>query len=289
MVIVTGANGKLGRLVVEELLTRASPSEIGVSVRDPAAAEGLAARGVRVRRGDYADPASLASAFEGGSRVLVVSSNTAGPDAVAHHRAAIRAARGAGAEHVLYTSHVGASPSSPFAPMPDHAATEEALRDSGVKYTVLRNGFYASSAMLFLGGAAETGELVAPEDGPVSWTAHADLAAATAVLLLAPAPAVGRTIDLTATATYDFEAIAGMVAEAARRPVRRVLVSDDAYREAMVARGFPSARAEMMVGMFRASRSGGFAKVDPALEDLLGRAPTPLRVEVEATVGRPPR
>ncbi|MBI0383735.1 NAD(P)H-binding protein, partial [Streptomyces albiflaviniger] len=147
VIIVTGANGQLGRMVAERLLEAVPAEEIGVSVRDVAAARDLGARGVRVRRGDFADPDTLPHAFEGASKVLIVSTSTTGEAAVRGHRTAVAAAAAAGAERILYTSHMGASPSSPFAPMPDHAATEEALRQSGVPFTSLRNGFYVSSAV----------------------------------------------------------------------------------------------------------------------------------------------
>src|SRR4051794_8742979 len=131
-IVVTGANGKLGRAIVERLLERVPASRVGVSVRDVSGAAELAERGVRVRAGDFDDPAALAAAFEGASQVLVVSVDGLGEAAVRRHRAAIAAAHGAGAR-VLYTSHQNASPGSPFAAAPDHAATEAALRASDVR------------------------------------------------------------------------------------------------------------------------------------------------------------
>ncbi len=287
MLIVTGANGKLGRLVALDLLTRVPASRVGVSVREPEKAGALAERGVRVRRGDYGDPASLANAFEGASRVLIVSSNTAGDEALRQHRVAIDMAKAAGARRIFYTSHVGASPTSPFAPMPDHAATEAALRDSGVAFTVLRNGFYAESAALMLGAAATTGELVTPEDGPVSWTAHADLAEATGILMSEEGAPESATLDLTAAEAVDMTGIAAIVAELAGRTVRRVVQSDAEYRASMVTRGLPEARADMMVGLFLASRLGQFSRVDPTLARLLGRTPLPLRATLSRAAAQP--
>src|SRR4051794_3312600 len=125
MIIVTGATGQLGSQIVQRLLERVPASQVGVSVRDPDRAAGLAARGVRVRRGHFTDPESLADAFEGATQVLIVSANETGGSAVAQHTTAIDAARAAGAERILYTSHQGAGPDSRFAPMPDHAASEQ--------------------------------------------------------------------------------------------------------------------------------------------------------------------
>src|SRR4051812_23163532 len=133
MIVVTGASGQLGRAVLERLLDRV-PAEVGASVRDPEKVRDLQERGVRVRRGDYTDPASLEVAFEGASQVLLVSANTTGEEALRQHRTAVDAAVRAGAERVLYTSNMGADPTSPMGPMPDHAATEEALRSCGAGF-----------------------------------------------------------------------------------------------------------------------------------------------------------
>ncbi|MGW4080050.1 NmrA family NAD(P)-binding protein [Streptomyces asiaticus] len=270
MIIVTGANGQLGRMVAERLLEAVPAEEIGVSVRDVAAARDLGARGVRVRRGDFADPDTLPHAFEGASKVLIVSTSTTGEAAVRGHRAAIAAAAAAGAERILYTSHMGASPSSPFAPMPDHAATEEALRRSGVPFTSLRNGFYVSSAVQLVRGALETGVLAVPEDGPVAWTAHADLADA-AVLALTGEVLDGLSPALTGPEVIDMAGIAEILTRLTGRQIRRVVVSDDEYRAQLVTHGVPEPSAEMLVGLFAASREGDFTPVDPTLADVLGR------------------
>ncbi|WP_445520028.1 NmrA family NAD(P)-binding protein [Streptomyces sp. NEAU-174] len=270
MIIVTGANGQLGRMVAERLLEAVPAEEIGVSVRDVAAARDLGARGVRVRQGDFADPDTLPHAFEGASKVLIVSTSTTGEAAVRCHRAAITAAAAAGAERILYTSHMGASPSSPFAPMPDHAATEEALRRSGVPFTSLRNGFYVSSAVQLVRGALETGVLAVPEDGPVAWTAHADLADA-AVLALTGEVLDGLSPALTGPEVIDMAGIAEILTRLTGRQIRRVVVSDDEYRAQLVTHGVPEPSAEMLVGLFAASREGDFAPVDPTLADVLGR------------------
>ena len=137
-----------------------------MSVRDPGKATALAGRGVRVRRGDYDDAASLAHAFEGAEQLLLVSAATTGEPALRQLATAIDAARAAGVRRIVYTSHMGANPASAFAPMPDHAATEAMLPDSGLAFTALRNGFYTSSGRMLLGRALETGEVAAPAGRP---------------------------------------------------------------------------------------------------------------------------
>lgn len=283
MIVGTGASGQLGRAVLERLLDRVPAEQVGASVRDPAKARDLAARGVRVRRGDYTDPASLAEAFEGASRVLVVSANTLGAEGLRQHRAAIDAAVAAGARRVLYTSHAGANPESPFPPMPQHAATEEVLRGCGAAFTSLRHGFYASTVPLLLRSAWHTGELRVPADGPVAWTTHADLAEV-AALALTTDELDGISPPLTGPEALTMEQVAALASEIAGRTIRHVVLPDDGYRAELVGHGVPEAAADMLVGMFAASRRGDFAAVDPTLPRLLGRPATPVAEVLAAAV-----
>ena len=281
MFVLTGATGQLGSQIVEHLLERVPASTVGVSVRDPAKATSLAERGVRVRAGDFTDPAGLRHAFEGASQVLVVSAAIRGPGAADANRAAVDAALAVGAERILYTSHQAASADSLFAPQPTHAATEAHLAALGVPFVALRHGYYADSLRFFLGDAVATGLLVAPEDGPVSWTAHADLAAVDALALDEPGVLDGVTPPLTGAESLDLAAVAAELSEVLGRPVRRVVVSDEQWRESAVERGTPPAVADFMLGMYRAARRGEFDVTDPTLGTLLGRAPTPVRVTLE--------
>ena len=276
MIIVTGANGKLGRAVVERLLERIPAEQIGVSVRDPEQAQPLGAQGVRVRQGDFDNSESLAYAFEGASQVLIVSANSTGETAVRLNSTAIGSAKEAGTKRILYTSHMGASPTSPFPPMPVHAATESALQDSGVAFTSFHNGFYASTTLQLLGSAVETGELAAPEDGPVSWTAHADLAEAAAIVLT-EGGLDGITPPLTSSRAVDLNGVAALASELTGRPIRRIVVPDAEYRAGLLARGVPETAADMLMGLFLASRQGEFAQTDSTLERLLGRPTISLR------------
>ena len=296
MIIVTGANGTLGRAVVERLLERVPAEQIGVSVRDLEKARGLEERGVRVRHGDFDDAATLAHAFEGASRVLIVSVDSLGEAAVRRHRAAIDAARAAGAERIFYTSHVaagegqisytgrpGSDPIVAFAPMRDHAVTEAALRDAGVAYTSLRNGFYAQTAAFLVRNALETGELRAPQDGPIDYTTTADLAEATAIVL-ADEGFDDPILTLTGAEAVDTAGLAAMASELTGRLIRRVVVSDDEYRAGLVAHGTPEPMAEMFLGLFVASRQGAFTRVDPTLARLIGRPPMAVRDALKAAI-----
>ncbi len=277
MIIVTGATGKLGQAVAERLIGLIPADQVGVSVRDPEKARALQEKGVRVRKGDFADPESLPHAFEGASQVLVVSVNSLGPSAVEQHGNAIAAAKAAGAGRVLYTSHMAADPRSAFSPARDHAATEELLRRSGIPFTSLRNGFYAESALWQLGRLKETRRIALPADGPASWTSRSDLAEAAVTALLDPEKLHGITPPLTHPEALDFAEIARMASEILGMPVAREILSDDAFRQSLLDSGLPAAMADGLLGLFVAGRQGEFAAVDPTLERLLGRAATPMR------------
>jgi NAD(P)H dehydrogenase (quinone) len=280
MIIVTGATGQLGRAIVERLLDRLPAGEIGVSVRDPQKVRDLEERGVAVRRGDFADPSSLTDAFAGATQVLIVS----GPAESEPHRAAIEAAKEVHTKRILYTSHMGANLRSPFQPMRAHAETEQDLQASGIPFASLRNGFYATSAIQIMGGALHTGRLAVPEDGPVSWTAHADLAEAAAIALTREGLLDGITPPLTGPQALDFADIARISSELTGRKIARVTVSDEEWKAGLVSRGVPEASATMLLGMFAASRQGEFAAVGPALAGLLGHQPRAFRDVLAATL-----
>lgn len=285
MIIVSGANGTLGRAVVEHLLDHLVPEEIGVSVREPEKAAPLAARGVRVRRGDFTDPDSLRDAFEGARQVLIVSSNTRAGDTLEQHRVAIDAAVAVGAERIVYTSHAGTGPDSQFPPARSHFATEQLLEDSGVAFTSLRNGFYAITPTYYLSSVPDTATIAVPQDGPVAWTTQADLAEAAALILADKGRFDGPTPPLTAAQALTFNDVAAILTDLTGKEVTRQIVKDDDFVSTMVSRGMPEPAAKFSLGMFLAARDGDFATVDPALEQLLGRTPTTL-TEVLATTSK---
>lgn len=269
MIVVTGATGALNGATVEHLLKRLPAGEIGVSVRDVTRARHFADRGVRVRRGAYDDPAALRDSFEGADQVLLVSSNDPNADAITLHRTAIEVAVAAGARRILYTSHQNVRAGSPFAPARDHAATEAVLARSGVAWTSLRNGFYAHSLRRLLGPWRETGQIVAPEDGPVSWTDRADAAEAAAVVLAGERSFDGP-LTLTARRAVTFADIAALAG------AERVVVGDEEWVAGQVAAGTAEPMARLLLGFFQAARRGHFAETGPALAELLGREPRPV-------------
>lgn len=286
MITMTGATGALNGRTVDHLLQTVGPADLTLVVRDPSRAGRFAERGVAVRRGDYADPTSLPSAFEGADRLLLVSSNDRGADAVALHAAAVDAARIAEVGHVLYTSHQGAHAASPFGPARDHAATEALLAASGLRWTALRNGFYAHSLEWMLGPWRESGVVAVPADGPVSWTSREDAAEAAAVLLLSDELPQGP-VTLTAADAPRFADLARWAGEAAHRDVGFEVVDEDEWARRAIAAGQPEAAVPFTLGFFRAASGGFFAGTAPTLPDLLGREPVTARSVVESLVGPP--
>ena len=260
MIVITGATGQLGSRIVDRLLERLPAEQVGVSVRDPGQVPELAARGVRVRRGDYDVPETLPDAFEGAKHVLIVSAGSTGASAVAHHVTAIDAARAAGAERVLYTAHQAAGADSLFAPMPDHASTQDYLLEQGHPFTSLRNGFYANTVPRLIGDALESGELEAPADGAAT-TGRGD------------AHRAGPDRPRRSPAARRLEEVAALLSRG--RTIRRVVVDDDEWKAGMIGRGAPAEQATLLLGLFLAARRGEFAITDPTLGELLGRLPQP--------------
>ncbi|GAA3999860.1 NAD(P)H-binding protein [Deinococcus rubellus] len=285
MIIVTGATGQLGRIIVQQLVKRVSPDQIGVSVRNPSKAADLTALGVRVRQGDFSDPASLPHAFEGVTQLLLVSSNARaqGGDPLAQHAAVIDAARTAGARRIVYTSQISTSPTSAFGPGVDHAATEKLLSESGQAWTSLRNGFYASTALGMMSKAFETGVMATPVDGKIAWTAHADLGEGAAVILVNEGQYDGPTPPLTGSQALDFTDLTAIASDILGRSIRHETFPDDELAAKM---GIPAGAARFSLGLYVASRANEFGPANPALEQLLGRAPITMRELMAQTLNR---
>jgi uncharacterized protein YbjT (DUF2867 family) len=284
MILVTGANGHLGRAIVEHLSQRTAPSQIIAASREPNSLS--PPDGVAVRRADFADSASLPGALAGVERIEIVSVDKLGEEARRLHCNAIVAASEAGVERIFYTSHAGAREGSPFPPADQHAVSEADLAASRTPFTALRHGFYAESCLQMIGEDLKTRELRVPEDGPVCWTARDDLAQADAALLSGEATFDGATPPLTASRAWTMAEIAELASQITGREIRHTIVSDAEWKAAKSAGGLPEHYAEMLLGTFRAARRGDFDRIDPALENLLGRKATPLR-EVLATALAP--
>jgi NAD(P)H dehydrogenase (quinone) len=182
-IIITGATGNLGRLVVDHLLANGTPAAgIIATGRDIARLEPLAALGVTTRRADFADPTQLEVAFAGADRLLLVSATDV-DERFDNHRRAIDAARTAGVKQLVYVSMVNASTAGNRLAA-EHLRTEEYLRTSGVPFVILRNGWYLENYTQQLPQITQNGALVgSARDGRVSGASRQDYAAAAAAVL----------------------------------------------------------------------------------------------------------
>ncbi len=272
MIIITGATGQLNGKTVEHLLKLMPAKDIAVVVRDTAKAKRFKDVGIEVRRGDYAEPTSLPTAFEGADQLLLVSSNDPGADAVSLHRNAINAAVQAGVGRILYTSHQGAALDSPFLPARGHAETEKILAESGVAWTALRNGFYMHSLNRLMGQWRETERITVPADGRISWTSREDAAEAAARILASNGKYDGPT-TITASAAPTFQVVAEIASEIVGRKVELEVIGEDEWIASQIAAWQQEFMARFTLGIYQAADKGLFAGTDPLLGELLGREP----------------
>ena len=194
-IVITGATGQLGRLVVEALLDQNVPAgQIVAAGRDLAKVADLAERGVQVRKVDYSDPESLRQAFSGAEKVLLISGSEVG-QRLEQHRNAITAAKDAGVGLIAYTSIANAG-STGMQLAAEHEATEAALKESGLPFTLLRNGWYLENYTDQLGSYVQHGAVLGSAgEGRVSAATRADYAHAAASVLLLEGQA-GKVYEL---------------------------------------------------------------------------------------------
>jgi NAD(P)H dehydrogenase (quinone) len=279
-VAVTGASGQLGRKVADLLLQRLDPSQVVLLTRTPEALASYSERGAAVRRADFDEPASLADAFSGADRALLISALDF-ERRTGQHRAAIEAAKTAGVQQVIYTS-IPEPEGNPAAAAPSHHATELAVRESGLAWTLLRNSLYADFQAPVVAQAIASGQLVTSAgDGRVAYVSRDDCAAAAAAVLVQDGHD-GKAYDITGPEAIGPRELAGLAAELGDRPVEVVSVDDDALVAGMIANGVPEAVAPVLLSFVVAAREGFLDTVSSAVEDLTGKPPTSLREVVVA-------
>jgi NAD(P)H dehydrogenase (quinone) len=283
-IALTGASGQLGRRTAELLLDAVDPSEVVLVTRSPDALDDLAARGADVRHGDFSTPGSLPAAFAGVDRLLLISTDVVG-ERLPGHRAAVAAAVAAGVGHLAYTSIPNPVPDNPAGVVPDHAATEEALRDSGAAWTFLRNNLYADMQVPALQQAAAAGRLVANTgDRGTAYVTREDCAAA-AVGVLTGDGHEGRAYDVTGPQALTARDLAALAGDVSGTPVEVIAVGDEAYIEGLESAGLPPPAAQLIASFGTAGRLGYLEGVSTAVRDLTGREPIPLRDLLVGRVG----
>ena len=272
--LVTGASGHLGRRVVELLLERGA-GPIIATTRNPDQLAGFAARGVDVRRADFEDDASLATAFAGARRALVISTDALDRPGrrIAQHRRAIAALERAGAEHVVYTSLIHPT-DTPVILAPDHAATEAALAASKLDWTILRNSLYTDYLVPSLAAAVASGALIDAKGASATAYVTRDDCARAAAAALASTARGRTTLDVTGPEAITADQLAAIASEVTGVPVVHTSVPVPALIEGMVGHGLPRPVAELLASFDAAAALGQYREVSRTVEQLSGTRPT---------------
>ncbi|MGN9788710.1 SDR family oxidoreductase [Nonomuraea sp. ZG12] len=283
--VVTGATGRLGRLVVEALLERGvTPTEIVATGRDIQKIKDLADRGVTVRRADFDEPDGLAAAFAGGDKLLLVSTSTVGRR-LAGHRAAIDAARAAGFSLVAYTSITHAD-TADMRLAAEHRETERYLRDSGTPFTFLRNSWYLENYTSGLSGYLEHGSVAGSAgDGRVSAAALADYAQAAAAVLTTEGHA-GAVYELGGDEAFTLAELAARLSTASGREIVYNDMPVQRFAELLTSVGLPKDYAEVLADADLGLGRGELFTDSGDLGRLIGRPTTTLSDAITSALGQ---
>lgn len=282
MIVITGATGQLGKHVVSQLLEKVSPTELAVAVRNPEKAASYAAQGVQVRQADYTDVASLEKAFEGATKVLLISGNELGKR-FEQHRNVIDAARQANVGLLVYTSLLRAN-TSHIGLKVEHLQTEEYLLASGIPSVILRNGWYFENHTENLGPALQFGAIAgAAGEGRIGAASRADYAAA-AVAVLTSEGHAGKTYELSGDASFSLAELAAEVTRQAGRPVVYNDMPTAQYEAFLTGVGLPDFVAAMLANADEGVRQGDLETQDHTLSTLMGRPTTSLSAAVAAAL-----
>ncbi|MGO4568040.1 SDR family oxidoreductase [Rhizobium sp. 2YAF20] len=282
MYAVTGASGQLGRLVLDDLLTKVAADSVVALVRDPAKLSAYADRGVTVRAFDYSKEETLVPALKGVERLLLISSNEI-ESRETQHRAVINAAKAAGVGFLVYTSTLNAD-HNPLELAIDHRTTEAVIRESGIRYAFLRNGWYTenytvSSALEIAHG----GVIGSSGEGRISSASRADYAAAAVAVLTGPTDE-DRTLELAGDASFTMAEYAATLAEVGGKPVTYTNLPEAHYRAALEGMGVPAPYPALLSETSAKAADGVLFDESGTLGALIGRPTTPLIETVRAAV-----
>ena len=278
--VVSGASGKLGQKVVNYLLTvlKVPADQIIALTRTPAKLDEFSAQGVQVRKADFDDAATLETAFAGGKRLLIISTDAL--DAPGHrlqqHRNAIQAAEKADIAHVLYTS-MPKPEGSTLLIAPDHEKTEQAVKASNMSWTILRNNWYFENIFLDIHHILASGTwATAAGQGRIAHLAHDD-AALGAATALAVNDFSNKTYTFTGEEAFSTDELAALISTTTGKTINVVHVTDAEKIAGMVAAGLPEPVAQVFESFDTNTRNGGVEDISRDFETLTGRKPMAYR------------
>lgn len=281
-IVVTGATGQLGRLVLAALLKQVPAAQLVAAVRSPEKAQDLAALGLQVRKADYDQPETLVETFRGAAKVLLISSNEIG-QRFAQHRAAVDAARKAGVPLLAYTSLLHAD-TSPLPLALEHQETEAYLKASGVRFVLLRNGWYTENYTASIPSALQHGAFLGSAgEGKIASAARADYAEAAAAVLLRDGQA-GQVYELAGDTAYTLRELAAELSRQSGKSVAYQNLPEAEFQAILLGAGLPGAIASLLAESDTGASKGGLFDETRTLSRLLGRPTTPMADSVAAAL-----
>jgi len=277
-IIVSGASGQLGGLVIEALLARkVAPRNLILVSRTPETLKQYADRGASVRFGDFTRPESLAAAYRGGTRMLLISVNAGGGKRPELHKAAIDAAVAAGVRQIAYTSYVNADRFTDSIIAGDHLRTEKYLEESGVAWTLLRNQIYADGLPAQAEQIVRDGKLVtSTPEARVAYVTRADCAAAAAAVLTTPGHE-RKAYNITGPDAIGPRELVALASEISGKRVELVVLDEPAYRKYLLDNGTPEAGINGALSFAAELNSPYLREPSTAVAALTGRPATSVR------------
>lgn len=274
MIAVTGATGQLGRLVIDQLVTRVPPEQIVAIARNADKADPLNQLGIVVRIANYDSPRTLDKALQGVEKLLLISGSEVGKRTPQHH-AAISAAKKAGVNLLAYTSLLRADQARMSLSV-EHVATEMAIRDSAIPSVLLRNSWYVENYTANLASALKTGVILgAAGNGRIAAATRADYAAAAVAVLTTPGHA-DKVYELGGDEAFTMEEFAAEVSKQSGQSVRYQDMSVDEYASTLRSFGLPPQLADTYASADEGIVRGELDTNSGDLRRLIGRPTTSL-------------
>jgi len=282
-ILVTGATGQLGRLVIEALLDIDPAVNISAIARDTKAAADLVARGVEVHVADYDKPETLDAAFAGVDRLLLISSNDLG-HRFPQHRNVIEAAARAKVKLLAYTSVLHAD-TSPLGLAEEHRQTEAALRASGVPFVLLRNGWYTENYTASIPSALQHSALLgSADDGRIASASRLDYAIAAARVLLSNQDEAGKIYELAGDTSYTLAQFAAELARQSGKAIAYKNLPEAEFKAVLVSVGLPEGLAALLADSDAGAAKGALFDDSRELSALIGGPTTPLATTIAAAL-----